>query len=137
MPMIIPPPAELLELSRELEYQRKNTKAFIDADPIEVNLIERIRTATGAGGWKFTGEVPRNPQIMRLLPQSDIMGQVQTPDGIQLTPGYVLLGEHSALMQRWDVFELNTIKFMVVSPVRPDVRLYTNAYERKADVARY
>lgn len=138
MTVYIPPPPGVIENNiKEITYQRRNTKAFIDADPIQVTLTETPRTETADGGWRKGAPVARDLQTFRLIPQSDIMPQVQTPDGIALTPGYVLLGEHSCIMERWDTFELNGLKFMIVSPVRPDVRLYVNAYERKADVARY
>lgn len=120
----------------EVDLHRRNTKAFIDADPVTITLYKQERENTDAGGYKVLPPTPRDPQVFRLIPQGDIMPKVQTPDGTQLTPTYVLLGEHNCVMERWDTFELLGVKFQIVSPVRPDFRDPVNAYERKADVAR-
>lgn len=119
----------------ELEINRLNTKAFIDADPVSLVLSHREKEDTPTGGFKFGDPVLRDAQTFRLIPQSDIMPQVQTPDGTTLTPTYVLLGTHDAQMSRWDTFSLNGIDFVIVSPIRPDYTL-ENVYERKGDVAR-
>lgn len=120
----------------ELAYQRRNTKAFIDADPVSLTLLAQNRVSLPDGGYRVDPPTPRAPQIFRLIPQSDVMPVVQTPDGHQLTPTYVLLGEYDAIMERWDKFTFNNVEFQIVSPIRPDFRLSINAYERKADVAR-
>lgn len=138
MPIIVPPEYGWDENKvREIEAHRRNTKAFIDYDPISIILNERNKTPTADGGYKFGAPVPRAAQIFRLIPQSDVMPQVQTPDGHTLLPTYVLLGEHSAIMERWDTFELEGVKFIIVSPIRPDFKLPFSLYERKADVARF
>lgn len=137
MPLVIPaPPVVPSTPNRELEHQRRNTKAFIDADPLTLELIRKPRIDTADGGWKFGEPTTVPPQVLRLIPQSDVMPLVQTPDGVQLTPSYVLLGEWTADIQRWDAFAVGGVKFMIVSPIRPDVRIKPNAYEQKADVAR-
>lgn len=120
----------------ELDYQRRNTKAFIDADPISLTLQKQNRVSLSDGGYRVDDPTPRAPQTFRMIPQSDVMPVVQTPDGHQLTPSYVLLGTHDCLMERWDKFTFNGVEFQIVSPIRPDFRLVINAYERKADVAR-
>lgn len=120
----------------ELEINRENTKVFIDADPVSIALIPQTLTKTAGGGKKHTDEAPREQQTFRLIPQGDVMTQVQTPDGIQLTPTYVLMGEWNAEMGRWDKFSLNGINYQIVSPIRPH-HTVESRYFSKADVARY
>lgn len=119
----------------ELAINRSNTVAFISADPVNIVLRRYKFEPDGAGGKKKIPDVPSGPQVFRLIPQSDIMPQVQTPDGIVLTPSYVLLGTHDSVIRRWDEFTLEGVEFKVVSPVRPDYTV-ESVYERKADVAR-
>ena len=120
----------------EIVFQRRNTKAFIEADPVVLSLIPVAKTPVAGGGHRWVEQEPMEPQTFRLIPQSDIMPTVQTPDGMQLTPTYVLLGEHNCQMERLATFTLNGVKFKIVSPVRPDFRDPALAYQRKADVAR-
>lgn len=119
----------------ELEVNRANTKAFIDADPVSVVFERKDKESDGEGGYVWgEGVLPApEPQTMRLIPQSDSMPVIQTPDGFQRTPGYVLLGEWNSSMEIWDYFTIGTTKYQIVSPIRP---VHTdNAYEKKGDVA--
>lgn len=138
--IVIPNPPQQADSSpvssMELEIQRRNTKAFIDANAIWVTLEPYGKVDTPDGGFRLQNGTPRSPQTFRLLPQSDVMPQVQTPDGIQLTPTYVLLGTWDCEMERWDKFFFNDVWFRIVSPIRPDHSVI-NVYERKADVARF
>lgn len=138
--IILPNPPELPDSSPlssvELGINRRNTKVFIDADPIILELVPYGKEETLDGGFKLTEGDPRDPQTFRLIPQSDVMPQVQGLDGIILTPTYVLLGEHDCAMERWDRFMVGDIHFMIVSSIRPDYSI-TNVYERKGDVARF
>lgn len=138
--IVIPNPPEQGDFvpasDTELEIQRRNTLAFIDANPIWVDLLPFDKVDTPDGGFKLTTGTPRASQKFRLLPQSDIMPQVQTPDGVQLTPTYVLLGTWDCEMERWDKFFFNDVWYRIVSPIRPD-HTATQVYERKADVARF
>jgi hypothetical protein len=52
-----------------------------------------------------------------------------------LTPIYVLLGSYNSAMQRWDRFVHEGIKYIIVSPIRPDGT--DMPYFKKGDVARY
>jgi hypothetical protein len=122
--------------AREINYQRDNTKAFIDSDPVELTLTHQEMARSAEGGQTLTPVAETSTHIFRLIPQSDVMTSVQTPDGTQLIPTYVLLGEYDADIRQWDLFELNNVKFIVVSPPRPDFRAEEYWYERKADVAR-
>lgn len=119
----------------EVEYQRRITKAFIDSDPISLSLSRPLTADDGEGGRIIGSSSNIEMQTFRLIPQSDVMPQVQTPDGFQLTPTYVILGEYDCDLERWDRFSVAGVDFQVVSPVRPDHSI-ANVYERKADVAR-
>lgn len=119
----------------ELSLHRKNTKAFIDADPLALVLVPHAIEKDAGGGRKLVPGEPREEQAFRLIPMSDVMPTVQTIDGIQLTPTYVLLGEHDAQMARWDIFSINGVDYQIISPIRPE-HTVASIYERKADVAR-
>lgn len=131
IPPVTPSPQALMEL----QINRQNTHEFIMADPLWIVLSYAERGSDGEGGTLEEEPDDRDAQLFRLIPQTDVMPQVQTPDGVQLVPTYVLLGEWDAEMSRWDTFALGGVKFKIVSPIRPD---YTsdNVYERKGDVAR-
>lgn len=118
-----------------LEVNRMNTDLFIDADPLILVLRFNEKEPDGEGGYLRSDDMYTAPQKFRLIPQSDIMPQVRTPDGVTLTPSYVLLGNHDAVIPRWATFVIDTVLFRIVSPIRPDYSLL-NVYERKADVAR-
>ena len=136
MSIIIPFPENPLQgADLELQINRDNTAMFIEADPVLLTLTWREKIDNGSGGFKYGPPQNRDPQVFRMIPQSDIMPDVQGPDGVTLTPTYVLLGKHDAVMGRWDRFTMNGVKFMIVSPIRPDYTI-ENVYEHKADVAR-
>lgn len=123
-------------MTTEVEINRLNTKAFIDADPISVIITPVVKEDDGGGGHKRTPGTPLPAQTLRLIPQSDVMPTVTTPDGVQLLPTYVLLGEHTANLPRWGEFSLGGVDFIITSPTRPDFRTIDHAYEAKVDVAR-
>lgn len=120
----------------EVTINRKNTKFFINADPVSLALIPIEKEDDGGGGYRMKDLEPLPAQTFRLIPQSDVMPSVTTPDGVQLLPTYVLLGEHDAEMPRWAKFRINEVEFQITSPRRPDFREAEQAYEAKADVAR-
>jgi hypothetical protein len=56
----------------ELSLQRALTKSFIDADPVEIQLMPKTaRVSDGAGGFVRGTDEPRDPQTFRLIPQND------------------------------------------------------------------
>lgn len=90
----------------ELRVLRRNTKAFINESPAEVVLVPVSRTADGAGGYKTTSGTARDPQTMRMIPLASTaaMGELQTPDGRNIRPRYILMAEWDAIIERWDTF---------------------------------
>ena len=99
----------------EVDIMRMQTKAFIDADLKQITLARRNETPNGSGGFT-TSYVPLVfPQEMRLIPQHGSMSPLRTtPDGEAVQPDYVLLGEHDCSMQRWDTFQDNGRRYIVL-----------------------
>lgn len=122
------------EKNEELEINRLNTRAFIDADPVVLVLTPNVKQKTAGGGKKMMPGTARLPQKFRMIPQGDVQPSVQTPDGIQLTPTFVLMGDWLVDMERWDTFKFKGHSYQIVSTVRPE---HTNdPIWKKADVAR-
>ncbi len=119
----------------ELEVNRFNTKAFIDANPTSLILTPRTRQDNGEGSSWVDG-TPRPVQVVSLIDQSYFRGPVPgtllSADGTQRQVDYQLLLEHDGQVGlfdywidgegvRWEVLDL----------------LPFNGYERRAKVARY
>lgn len=133
MTIIIPEPEDFQPYPVGTRAQRHNTKAFINSDPSQIVLHRKEKIFLSDGGFKWSLAVPQPLQIMRLIPSQDAMPEVQTPDGVTLTPSYVLLGEWDCNMKRWDLFTLHEVHYQIVGPIRP---LHTDyPYEKKGDVA--
>lgn len=98
----------------ELAIQRKQTSAFIDADPIMVTLVRRERVSDGAGGKVPGPAVPQFPQRLRLLPQEDGATARTTAEGETATPEYMLLCPSDANVQRFDEFTIGGRRYQVV-----------------------
>jgi hypothetical protein len=119
----------------ELEVNRRTTRAFIAADPVSLALVPYAQHRTASGGLKQVAGTPRSAQQFRLIPLQDVMPQIQTPDGVQLTPQFVLMGAWNCEVERWDRFSLNGNDYVVVSPPRPE-HTVESRYYTKVDVAR-
>ena len=87
----------------ELDIQRRLTGAFVSADEVQLVLTRRTRVSDGAGGYTWS-DLSLAAQGMRLIPQQDTARETQTADGKMVKPTYVLLGRHTADMQRDDAF---------------------------------
>lgn len=98
----------------ELAIQRRNTEAFIAADPETVVLHPFTRQPNGSGGYKTVASPPRPPQTMRLIPISTTAFERGTLDGEAVTPEFVLLGEWDCAMSRGDKFVLDGKRYEVV-----------------------
>lgn len=119
----------------ELEVNQRNTKAFIDANPVELVLRTRIRTNTGSGVKEEEGP-QRDPQIFRLIDQTRTSGPepgtVQANDGVQRKIEYQLLGVHDAVIGLYDFWvDSAGIRFEVADLIP------FNGYEVRAQVIRY
>ena len=98
----------------ELAIQRQLTATFIDADAIEVVLMRPTWTDDGAGGT-VEGPLETQPvQRMRLIPLGDGAQERFTANGEAVTPSYMLMGLHTANMERWDQLTVNGRRYSVV-----------------------
>lgn len=96
----------------ELDIQRKLTDAFIKADETPLTLSRQVKVSDGAGGYTKTAQ-PLALQRFRLVPQQDTREPVATADGQMVRPRYVLLGRHTADMQRGDTFTWNDGRYEI------------------------
>lgn len=87
----------------ELDIQRKLTDAFVKEDETSVVLTRLTKVNDGAGGFTKTPQA-LPAQRFRLIPQQDTRITTQLADGTEVRPRYVLLGRHTADMQRGDTF---------------------------------
>lgn len=83
----------------ESDIHRKNTLAFIAANPTAVTLIpiqEKVRTASA--GWTVQSGTPRSSQIMRIIEPSarSTPATVKLQDGTERVVSFWLLGAHDA-----------------------------------------
>lgn len=121
----------------ELQIHRMNTKAFIEADPLEIILYRQQRVRTDSGGFKDT-HVPVAAQRFRLVPvdrMADQITELKTSVGRVVKTPFHLLGEHDADMERWDMFKLNDVWFEIASPIQPE-HTTLSRYFKKGDVVR-
>jgi hypothetical protein len=111
----VPPPVLVPRLRKaELKLQRKNTDAFIKADPYVITLVRRVRFQNAAGGITKGDTRILPAQVFRLLPQEDGATERVNAEGERATPEYMLLGRYDVDMQRFDVFEYDGRRYQVV-----------------------
>lgn len=113
--------------SAELAVQRRNTRAFIAADAVEVELSRATRTPDGAGGFETGTPTLLAPQRFRLLPQEDGATARTTAEGETATPEYILMGDADVDVARWDTFTLAGRRYQVLY-------IDNRQYEIKAEV---
>lgn len=111
----------------ELAVQRRNTRAFIAADAVEVELSRMTRTDDGAGGFEQGSVTLLGPQTFRLLPQEDGATARTTAEGETATPEYILMGDSDVDVERWDTFTLAGRRYQIVY-------IDNRQYEIKAEV---
>jgi len=121
--------------ANELRVHRKNTKAFIDANPIVLALIPREATNSGTG-QKLVDQTQRPAQTFRLIDQTRAFGPepgtVLASDGKQRKAEFQLLGEHDAVIGIYDYWTDSAgIRFEVANLI------HDNDYEVRAQVIRY
>lgn len=95
--------------------QQRLSRMFIEADPLEIQLMRATRTPNGSGGF-ITGDPAAvgGLQRMRLIPLGDGATERYDANGKQVFPLYMLMGTELADMQRWDEFELNGTRYQIV-----------------------
>lgn len=118
----------------ELRLQRKGTVAFIEANPVSVQLIPRTKVTDGSGS-RWVEEAPRAAQTFRIIDQStarlSTTVTVRTSDGQERLADFMLLGEHDAVVGLYDVWDDTDGKRYEVAQLYPD-----NGYEVRAAVVR-
>lgn len=99
--------------SAELAVQRRLTRAFVLADQISVSLIRTPRIPNGSGGFEAGTPESLPEQTFRLIPSEDGATARTTSEGETATPEYMLLGEYSVDMQRFDRFQIGTRRYEI------------------------
>jgi hypothetical protein len=116
----------------ELALQKKLTKQFIDSDPSTIKLIPRVKSATGSGGFKFTDQPARPPQVFKLITMTDSTRPTSTVDGVERLIDFTLLGVHDAVVKVYDYWrDPDGTRYEVVELVP------SNLYEVKALVTKH
>jgi hypothetical protein len=117
--------------AKELEIQMSATRAFILADPEDLDLTRSVRVSDGAGGFETSTETPLATQTARMIPQSDRVMEVTGSDGRRAVPEWVVMMEPGSDMKRYDRFQWRGITWEIAEiHTKPD-------YELKGDVIRY
>lgn len=119
----------------ELRVNRRNTLAFIAANPSEIVLIPAVKVKTASGGTRIEDGTPRAPQTLRLIdqsgPASSNPGVQSALDGKQRLVIFQLLGPYDAVIEVGDHWFIGTTRYEVT-----DV-LPFNGYEIRAQVVKY
>jgi hypothetical protein len=120
----------------ELDMHRKNTAAFIAADPVKLTLVTQKTKRTSSGGVVPDGDpVPRKAQTFRLIPSGDRTSEVRLTSGRVAQVTHVILGAWDSLMERDDTFSFNGEDYVIAGPIRPEHSV-DSVYERKSEVVR-
>lgn len=112
----------------ELAAQRAITAAFVASDAQFIVLTRNVRTPNGSGGYTNT-KAAQPKQSLRLQPAQDGVGERTTADGRSVRPSYMLIGPHTASIQRFDEFTVGTRRYQVVFVQE------NQQYQVKAEVA--
>lgn len=121
-------------MSRELELriQRKNTAAFIAANPTSLVLFRQQKVRTKAGGYEMV-TAPLPAQTVRIITQTEQSAYTQQTDGQVRLADYVLLTAWDADIRKDDTWtapgEDGKVRTWVVGDVTR-----SNEYERTAPV---
>lgn len=108
----------------ELAVLRKQTKSFIDENPISILLLRTVKSSDGAGGTTSAPADPAvDPQTFRKIIQTK-GNDARDIDNERVRPEFVLIGLFDADIKSGDRFMLNAIKYKV-EYVRDDRRYET------------
>lgn len=117
----------------ELAAQRKQTAAFIAADPeaVTVTLTPATRTRTATGGYQDVNATPRPPQRFKLSELAFDQRPTITVAGVERLLDYHLIGPHNAQIAVGDWWMDGATKYEVVG--------FSDGfgYETKAQVIRH
>lgn len=94
-------------MGTELDFQRRTTKAFIDADPTVIVLTPQVTTITPGGGRKLEPGTPRVEQTFKLIPMTFDQRPTVTAGGVERIIDYTLLGTYDSEGEVWDTFTLD------------------------------
>jgi hypothetical protein len=115
----------------ELELQSAATRAFILADPEDLDLVRTLPVSDGAGGFIGSSETPLATQTARMIPLTDQVPEIRGSDGRMAVPEWVVLMEPGADMARYDRFTWRGTEWEIAQiHFKPD-------YEAKGDVIKY
>lgn len=114
----------------ELVVQKRNTRAFIEVDPVDVVLTRFSRVPNGAGGYRLSGPVERASQRFRLVLQANRgdTGERLLLDGTANQVTHDLIGMPDADIAPGDKFVYDSRSYEVVEVFR------VGGYEVKARV---
>lgn len=140
MPLQIPPTSQpFSDLTAEIRAQRKNTHAFILADPSTISLTPSAETKLPSGGVGIANGAPRPIQTFRLIPTShterprrSVTGTAGTSSGQQRRHEFTLLGEWDAMMEPGDWWEDERGEKWLIDEMVPH-----NGYETRGLVTAY
>ena len=113
----------------EEQVMRKQTKAFIAVYPKQIALQRADMVADGSGGVKATLETLPAQTFRQITQPTNTQVFRRTIDGQEVTPDFVLLGEHDVDIKPGDWYMVDGLKHEIVY-VRDDRR-----YETWAEVA--
>lgn len=133
MPIIVPdPPSNQIVVPREAELaaHRVNTEYFIAWNPIELQLIPKVKVRSATGTKKMDG-TPKALQRFRLIPQLETTPPVLIEDGVERVIDFVLLGPWNADMSVGDHWR-DTVGFYYEI-----LNVTTNGYEVKGLVQKH
>jgi hypothetical protein len=124
-----------MSLLAEQKNNRRNTSAFIAARPSLITLTPCVSTKTPSGGFAVTDGTNRYPQTLRLIEapaaNNNQPGLLTASDGKQRRVSYQLLGVWDAVMDIFDHWDVNGLRYEVVE------LLPYNGYERRGKVVQY
>ncbi len=116
----------------ELFVQRRNTAAFIAADPEEIVLTPRVQERTSTGGFKWVEQPPRAVQTFKIIERNTSAATItRVVGGEQHEVELTLLGHWDAVVGAHDIFEHRGARWEVLSVD------HFNGYEQRAQVIRY
>ena len=118
-------------MDAELWTNRKNTEAYIAADPTILRLKTRVPLRTPSGGVTVVDGPTRPEQIFKLIMVSPAGGSIEqrTDSGTERQVDYILLGKWDAQVDVGDWWEDGRGNVWEVRAVIP-----SNGYETRAVV---